>query len=172
MTGNRRELPRSRVAGHRPGPVPHRRFEGPPWGRAHSARFSPKGRFRASRKLALFGQFVGSWDLSVTNHRPDGDSTTVPGEWHFACALGGRAIQDVWIAPSRAERAAKGASSDSGEWGSTLRLYDAEIDAWRVTWIGPNHAVVMPSSLAGSAMKSCSRDLSRRRPDALDLLGD
>jgi hypothetical protein len=95
-------------------------------------------------KLALFGQFVGSWDLSVTNHRRDGDATTVPAEWHFAWALGGRAIQDVWIAPSRAERAATGASSASGEWGTTLRLYDPEIDAWRSTWIGPNHAVVMP----------------------------
>jgi hypothetical protein len=95
-------------------------------------------------KLALFGQFVGSWDLSVTNHRPDGDATTVPAEWHFAWVLGGRAIQDVWIAPSRAERAATGASSESGEWGTTLRLYDPEIDAWRSTWIGPNHAVVMP----------------------------
>ena len=95
-------------------------------------------------KLALFGQFVGSWELSVTNHRPDGNSTTVPAEWHFAWALGGRAIQDVWIAPSRAERAATDASSSRGEWGTTLRFYDSKIDAWRSTWIGPNHAVVMP----------------------------
>jgi len=35
MTGNRRELPRSRLAGRRAGPVPHRGFEGPPCGRAH-----------------------------------------------------------------------------------------------------------------------------------------
>ncbi len=35
MTGNRRELPRSSVAGHRPEPVPHRGFEGSPCGRAH-----------------------------------------------------------------------------------------------------------------------------------------
>lgn len=33
MTGNRRELPRSSVAGHRL--VPHRAFEGSPCGRAH-----------------------------------------------------------------------------------------------------------------------------------------
>jgi len=35
MTGNRRELPRSSVAGHRPGLVPHRPFEGSPCGWAH-----------------------------------------------------------------------------------------------------------------------------------------
>ena len=35
MTGNRRELPRSRVAGHWPRPVPHRGLEGSPCGRAH-----------------------------------------------------------------------------------------------------------------------------------------
>jgi transposase len=35
MTGNRRELPRSKVAGRRPGLVPHRALEGSPCGRAH-----------------------------------------------------------------------------------------------------------------------------------------
>jgi hypothetical protein len=35
MTGNRRGLPRSKVAGHRPRPMPHRTFEGSPCGRAH-----------------------------------------------------------------------------------------------------------------------------------------
>src|SRR5205809_4829248 len=34
MTGNRRELPRSKVAGHRRA-VPHRTLEGSPCGRAH-----------------------------------------------------------------------------------------------------------------------------------------
>ena len=91
-------------------------------------------------KLQLFGQFVGSWDLTVTNHRPDG-SETVPAEWHFAWALGGRAIQDVWIAPSRAARRD---GAREGEWGATLRFYDETIDAWRSTWIGPRHGVVMP----------------------------
>jgi hypothetical protein len=42
-------------------------------------------------KLQLFGQFVGSWDVAVTNHRPDRSSETIPPEWHFASALGGRA---------------------------------------------------------------------------------
>ena len=91
-------------------------------------------------KLQLFGQFVGSWDVVVTNHRPDGSAEAIPAEWHFAWARGGRAFQDVWIAPSRAERA----SGRDGEWGATLRFYDEAIDAWRSTWIGPRNGVVMP----------------------------
>lgn len=94
-------------------------------------------------KLQLFGQFVGSWDLSVTNYR-DGGAETIPAEWHFAWALGGRAIQDVWIAPSRADRGAADASGPVGEWGTTVRFYDESIDAWRSTWLGPSHGVVMP----------------------------
>src|SRR5437870_12868744 len=46
MTGNRRELPRSSVAGRRRLPVPHRRVEGPPCGRAHFA--APAASFRRS----------------------------------------------------------------------------------------------------------------------------
>jgi arginase len=91
-------------------------------------------------KLQLFGQFVGSWDLVVTNHPGYGTAGTIPAEWHFAWALGGRATQDVWIAPNRAERA----KGRDGEWGATLRFYDETIDAWRSTWIGPRNRVVMP----------------------------
>jgi len=92
-------------------------------------------------ELELFGQFVGSWDVSVTNYRADGSSTTIPAEWHFAWALGGRAIQDVWIAPSREARER---DQSDGEWGTTIRFYDREIDAWRSTWLGPRHHIVMP----------------------------
>lgn len=92
-------------------------------------------------ELDLFGQFVGSWDVSVTNYAPDGSATTIPAEWHFAWALGGRAVQDVWIAPSREARERDGSD---GEWGTTVRFYDREIDAWRSTWLGPRHHVVMP----------------------------
>lgn len=92
-------------------------------------------------KLQLFGQFVGSWRLEVVNHARDGTSTTIPGEWHFGWALDGRAVADVWIAPSREHREATG---QDGEWGLTVRFYDPAIDAWRSTWLGPKNGVVMP----------------------------
>ena len=95
-------------------------------------------------QLQLFGQFVGSWDVEVTNYRSDGSSETIPAEWHFAWALGGRAIQDVWIAPSRAARVSGDFTGRDGEWGATVRFYDEAINGWRSTWIGPRNRVVMP----------------------------
>src|SRR5438067_1641771 len=51
-------------------------------------------------KLTLFGQFVGAWDVDVVNHNPDGTTQTVNAEWHFGWILEGRAVQDVWQAPT------------------------------------------------------------------------
>jgi hypothetical protein len=44
-------------------------------------------------------------------------------------------VQDVWIVPSRAERAA--GDDRPGEYGSTIRFYDPRLDAWRCVWSGP-----------------------------------
>jgi hypothetical protein len=93
-------------------------------------------------ELGFFGGLVGSWDVIVTNYRTDGSVEKVIGEWHFEWVLDGRAIQDVWLAPSRAERARTG--DDSGEWGATLRFYDEAIKAIRSTWIGPARGRVLP----------------------------
>jgi hypothetical protein len=93
-------------------------------------------------KLQLFGQFVGSWDVEITNYKPDDSREVVQGEWHFGWVLEGRAIQDVWIAPKRSLREiSKGVT---GDYGATLRFYDPKIDAWRSTWIGPVKGYVLP----------------------------
>jgi hypothetical protein len=78
-------------------------------------------------KLNLFGQFVGSWALEVTNYFPDGSSETVPGEWRFGWVLQGRAVQDVYIARS----------GRHPEYGTAVRIYDPALDAWRIAWSGP-----------------------------------
>ncbi len=91
-------------------------------------------------RLMLFGQFVGAWDVDITNIRPDGTKVEVAGEWHFGWALEGRAIVDVWIAPRRSLRDATG----SGGYGTTVRFYDPAIDAWRSTWIAPTGHLVQP----------------------------
>ena len=92
-------------------------------------------------KLALFGQFIGSWDVEFTDHLPDGSTQTVKGEAHFGWALEGRAIMDVWIFPRRELRAEM---PNVGEYGVTIRFYDPDIDAWRSTWIGPAKRFVFP----------------------------
>jgi hypothetical protein len=93
-----------------------------------------------AEELALFGRLIGSWNLAITDHRADGSSRTVPGEWHFGWVLEGLAVQDVWICPSHAHRAATGARRE--EVGTSLRFYDRDLGAWRSTWIGPGRGVV------------------------------
>ncbi len=82
-------------------------------------------------KLSLFGQFVGDWAGEATFIKDDGSE--VPGgrgEVHFAWILGGRAIQDTWMAedPKTKEMSAGG---------TTLRFYDSEKDNWQSTWVSP-----------------------------------
>ena len=55
---------------------------------------------------------------------------------HAAWVLEGRAVQDVWIMPRIAERSAELPKSNN-MYGTTLRVWDASIQAWRVTWINP-----------------------------------
>jgi hypothetical protein len=91
--------------------------------------------------LAHFAPLIGSWSLEVENVLPDGTVHTTDGEWHFSWALDGRAVADVWISPARATRAAQGVD---GEWGMTLRFYDADLGAYRSTWHGPGRGWVIP----------------------------
>src|SRR4051812_9118344 len=81
-----------------------------------------------AEKLQMFGQFVGSWDAKVINYKPDGSNQIVEAEWHFGWVLEGRAIQDVWIAPKRRLRVA--GETAPGDYGATIRFYDANIGAW------------------------------------------
>jgi hypothetical protein len=85
----------------------------------------------------IFEPFIGSWKLVVSWFGEDGQlDRQMAGEWHFARVLEGRAVQDVWITPSRQER------NGLGEYGTSLRFYDSDINAWRSTWIGPVNSVI------------------------------
>ena len=92
--------------------------------------------------LMLFGQFVGSWDLDVTWYENGQPKRRERGEWHFFWVLEGRAIQDVWIVPTRSERSARG--PDCYEYGTTVRFFDPALGAWRSTWHGPMRHTVIP----------------------------
>ena len=88
--------------------------------------------------LQLYGRFVGSWDADITAHGADGVRHQATGEIHFGWVLQGRAIQDVWMIPRLAEREIAPAVPIAGHWyGTTLRIYDPTIEAWRIYWIDP-----------------------------------
>src|SRR5262249_5267594 len=86
-------------------------------------------------RLSLYGQFVGDWDVRVVNYSEAGRRERT-GEWNFGWILEGRAIQDVFIIPARgSRRPTDGVEKES--YGTTLRFYDPERDAWQITYIDP-----------------------------------
>jgi hypothetical protein len=89
----------------------------------------------------LYGWLIGSWELEVRHYWTDVAARGIKGEAHFAWVLEGRAVQDLWIMPRRSDRS--GRLDDVNSYGTTLRVWDPAIQAWRVTWINPaqNHRV-------------------------------
>ena len=88
----------------------------------------------------LYGWLCGSWDLDVIHYRglrvADRGLT---GEVHAARVLEGRAVQDVWIMPPCQDRR-KDFDPTMNMYGTTLRSWDASIQAWRVAWTNPARA--------------------------------
>jgi hypothetical protein len=84
-----------------------------------------------------YGWLIGSWELEVLHYASiDVAGQHIGGEVHAGRVLEGRAIQDVWIMPRRPERGiASGMSNNM--YGTTLRVWDAAIQAWRIDWINP-----------------------------------
>jgi hypothetical protein len=75
-------------------------------------------------KMNLYGWLIGDWDMQAVVHREDGTEHHSRGEIHFGWVLEGRAIQDVWILPDVF-------------YGTTLRVYDPDLDAWHILWSDP-----------------------------------
>ncbi len=81
-----------------------------------------------AEKLALYGQFIGGWEMDAVLHREDGTTARGKGAIHFGWVLEGRAVQDVWILPDIF-------------YGTTLRVWDPTIDAWHILWSDPMRQV-------------------------------
>jgi hypothetical protein len=116
----------------------------------------------AAPALALYGWLVGDWEMDVTTTPEDGTTHHGHGEIHAGWVLQGRAIQDIWMIPRLRDRAA-GISPlpGAGNWyGTTLRLYDPTLDAWRILWNDP--ATGFFSAQLGRAR---GRDIVQEGPD-------
>ena len=86
--------------------------------------------------LDLYGWLIGSWELEVLRYGVDVSDRHITGEVHFSWVLEGRAVQDIWIMPRRSDRTPQ-VEKTCNMYGTTLRVWDAAIQAWRVTWINP-----------------------------------
>ena len=88
----------------------------------------------------LYGWLIGSWDVRVIDYDDSESKKETMGEWHFWRVLEGRAIQDIFIVPSRKLRSAS-TPKVGNRYGTSVRIYDPAIGAWRITWINPVRAV-------------------------------
>lgn len=85
----------------------------------------------------VYGWLVGSWELDVVHYwAVDVSSQGIKGEVHAGWVLEGLAVQDIWIMPRRIERGTR-LDKQLNMYGSTLRAWDASIEAWRITWSNP-----------------------------------
>lgn len=84
----------------------------------------------------VFGFLIGSWELDAVLHGADGTKQKSRGELHVSWVLEGRAIQDLFIFPRRADRAS-GVPARGDRYATTIRTYDRTLKAWRLTFINP-----------------------------------
>lgn len=86
--------------------------------------------------LDIYAGLIGSWHAEVRDYLEDGRILVQAGEWHFARVLEGRAVQDVWIVPPRAQRAVA-MPRLANRYGSSLRVFDPASGRWRLIWVNP-----------------------------------
>ena len=90
--------------------------------------------------MDLYGWLIGSWNLDVVAYEDSGQVLRSQGEAHFSWVLEGRAVQDVFINPRRSDRTPD--SPEFANWfGTTLRVYDPSLQAWRVNWFNPHDGI-------------------------------
>lgn len=85
---------------------------------------------------STYDWLIGVWDVDVIDFLEDGSRREQRGEWHFSWTLEGRAVQDVFVVPSRSERT-EGSPRPGNRYGTSIRIYDRSQNLWRVTWINP-----------------------------------
>jgi hypothetical protein len=80
-------------------------------------------------RMKRFGQLVGTWDVtSRFLDESSGEWVESRRTWIFSFILDGRGVQDVLIGTERREHVVAG---------TTVRVYDPNLGAWRVNWFGP-----------------------------------
>jgi hypothetical protein len=86
----------------------------------------------------VYGWLVGSWELDALHYLVDVSGQNLKGEVHAARVLEGRAVQDPWIVPRRRDCSSPASLDNSRNmYGTTIRIWDSTLQAWRVTWLNP-----------------------------------
>src|SRR5262245_21361083 len=86
-------------------------------------------------EMDAYNFLLGDWELDVLHYWGVNVSALgIDGEVHARRVLEGRAVQDVWIMPR--QRAAR-LDKKLNMYGTTLRVWDSVIQAWRISWSNP-----------------------------------
>jgi len=107
-----------------------------------NAPFFPSALVSSGRSLEIpessdvYGWLVGDWELDVVHYWANVADRGLKGEVHASWVLEGRAVQDVWIMPRVPDRNGV-IDKATNTYGTTLRVWDASIQAWRITWTDP-----------------------------------
>ncbi|WP_341870963.1 putative glycolipid-binding domain-containing protein [Corallococcus llansteffanensis] len=125
-----------------------------------NALVSPEPSSELGDAAATFGWLVGGWAGAIHDPAADGTVRQSEGEWWFHWVLEGRALQDVFIVPSRRTRGSAQPQPGTGNrYGTTVRTFDAAAGLWRIVWVNPVTGAL--NRLAG-----------RREGDTIILLGE
>jgi hypothetical protein len=77
-----------------------------------------------AERMGLYAWLIGNWTFDAVVFLEKGGRHEGRGEIHAGWVLEGRALQDVWILPGMFH-------------GTTLRVYDPNLDAWHIIWSDP-----------------------------------
>lgn len=106
----------------------------------------------------IFAFLIGSWELEAVLYETDGRTQRSKGELHASWVLEGRAIQDLFIFPRRADRASS-VPARGDRYATTIRTYDRALNAWRVNFINP------------AADETSAQLIARRRGQGIEMEG-
>ena len=105
----------------------------------------------------IFGWLIGSWEVEAVLHGKGGTEKR-RGEVHASWVLEGRAIQDLFIFPRRADRSSE-LPRHGDRYATTIRTYDRALRAWRVNFINP------------AADETCAQLIARREGSGIVMEG-
>jgi hypothetical protein len=91
---------------------------------------SREGSSRIPDGFDWFAPVIGEWTFDYFDRLGEYAGRHVTGEWVFSRILEGIGVQDVFICPSRAERAT--APQPDAEYGTTLRIFNPATQAWDI----------------------------------------
>lgn len=106
----------------------------------------------------LFGQFIGEWDFEWVDGKGTEQERHVPGEWIFSWILNGRVIQDLFICPSRKEKERINNPQPDGEYGTTVRFFNAEKQKWVACYGYDGNMYVLEAEQKGNEIILTNQD--------------